>query len=159
HQHNSACCSSSSCSSTAVQNSKNVSNDSHTHEHDTVEKHPDDDEEAHQHQSCCSTSHQAHDHQEHEHSHQHTACCSSSSELQNDAAPAQAAGQRFNWIIRGMDCPSCAQKIENAVKQITEVKQAKVLFATEKLVVDADKDISSAVRATVDAAGYELLDV
>lgn len=159
HQHNSACCSSSSCSSTAVQNSKNVSNDSHTHEHDTVEKHPDDDEEAHQHQSCCSTSHQAHDHQEHEHSHQHTACCSSSSELQNDVAPAQAAGQRFNWIIRGMDCPSCAQKIENAVKQITEVKQAKVLFATEKLVVDADKDISSAVRATVEAAGYELLDV
>ncbi|MEX9542521.1 cation transporter, partial [Escherichia coli] len=56
-----------------------------------------------------------------------------------------------------MDCPSCAQKIENAVKQITEVKQAKVLFATEKLVVDADKDISASVRSTVEAAGYELL--
>lgn len=34
-----------------------------------------------------------------------------------------------------------------------------MLFATEKLVVDADKDISTSVRSTVEAAGYELLEV
>ncbi|WP_368884567.1 zinc/cadmium/mercury/lead-transporting ATPase [Providencia vermicola] len=170
HQHTSSCCSSSStCTSTAVQNSQDVSKDSHTHEQSRVEKHPDDDEEDHQHQHCSSSSHQTHDHKKHdhlhtdhdhkEHDHSHASCCHSSAESQNDVAPAQAAGQRFNWIIRGMDCPSCAQKIENAVKQITEVKQAKVLFATEKLVVDADKDISASVRSTVEAAGYELLEV
>ena len=58
-----------------------------------------------------------------------------------------------------MDCPSCAAKIETAVSQIREVSQAKVLFTTEKLVVDADSDISAAVRTTVEAAGYELHDV
>ncbi len=34
-----------------------------------------------------------------------------------------------------------------------------MLFATEKLVVDANTDISTAVRSTVEAAGYELLEV
>lgn len=58
-----------------------------------------------------------------------------------------------------MDCPSCAAKIENAISQIREVAQAKVLFATEKLVVDADKDVTAVVRSTVEAAGYELHDV
>ncbi|EEB45706.1 cadmium-exporting ATPase [Providencia alcalifaciens DSM 30120] len=61
--------------------------------------------------------------------------------------------------MRGMDCPSCAAKIENAITQIREVAQAKVLFATEKLVVDADKDVTAIVRSTVEAAGYELHDV
>lgn len=58
-----------------------------------------------------------------------------------------------------MDCPSCAAKIENAITQIREVAQAKVLFATEKLVVDADKDVTAIVRSTVEAAGYELHDM
>lgn len=155
HQHTSSCCSSNSCSSTAVQNSQKVSDDSHTHAHSTVEKHPDDDEETHQHTGCSSSSHQTHDHTEH----QHGSACSASHNVADEIEPVQTAGQRFNWIIRGMDCPSCAQKIENAVKQIPQVTQAKVLFATEKLVVDADSDISATVRSTVEAAGYELHDV
>ncbi len=147
HAHTSSCCSaSSSCSSTVTENSKKVSNDSHTHEHSIVEKHPDDDEEPHQH---------AHDHTSH--NHQHGGSCGLPINEVNDTPPLQTAQQRFSWIIRGMDCPSCASKIENAVNQISDVKQAKVLFATEKLVVDADSDISAAVRATVETAGYELL--
>ena len=35
-----------------------------------------------------------------------------------------------------MDCPSCARKIETAVSRVEGVTQARVLFATEKLVVD-----------------------
>lgn len=157
HKHTSSCCASSRCSSITIQNNQDVSNDSHTHEHNAVEKHPDDDEDYHHQASCCATPHQSHDHNDAKH--QHSSSCSLPNSTESDIAPRQAAEQRFNWIIRGMDCPSCAKKIENAVKQITEVKQAKVLFATEKLVVDADSNISVAVRTTVEAAGYKLLEV
>lgn len=145
HSHTSSCCSTTRCSSVSNQSSHQVSEHSPAHEHSVEEKHPDDDEE----------SHHGHD----GHNHQHSGSCSLPADTTPDVTPAQTAGQRFNWIIRGMDCPSCAQKIENAVKQNPEVKQAKVLFATEKLVVDADSDVSVAVRSTVEAAGYELLDV
>ncbi|EMK3757506.1 zinc/cadmium/mercury/lead-transporting ATPase [Providencia rettgeri] len=150
HAHTSSCCSSnSSCSSSIANNSKKVSNDSHTHEHNNVKEYPDDDEESHQHSS----------HQHTSHDHQHGTSCGLNTQTINDVEPTLEAKQRFSWIIRGMDCPSCANKIETAVRQINEVKQAKVLFATEKLVVDANTDISTAVRSTVEAAGYELLEV
>ncbi|WP_340620797.1 zinc/cadmium/mercury/lead-transporting ATPase [Xenorhabdus siamensis] len=67
-----------------------------------------------------------------------------------------SASQRFNWVIHGMDCPSCAGKIENAVKKIPEAKQVKVLFTTEKLVVDADSDIRAAVVQAVKQAGFAI---
>ncbi|EPQ5228139.1 zinc/cadmium/mercury/lead-transporting ATPase [Providencia stuartii] len=163
HVHTSSCCSSSAtCSSVITENSKEVSNDSHTHEHGYTKQHSDDDEESHQHQGCHSPHKHDTDDTHHNHAghgHQHGDSCGLSSNIINDVEPTQAAGQRFSWVIRGMDCPSCANKIETAVGQISEVKQAKVLFATEKLVVDANTDISAAVRSTVEAAGYELLEV
>ncbi|HHR6079014.1 TPA: zinc/cadmium/mercury/lead-transporting ATPase [Providencia alcalifaciens] len=143
HAHSTSCCSGNTCSSATVENSKAVSHDASSHEHhhgdDKNHAHDDDDEKSHQ--------------------HQHGSCCSSTSAANDDVEPTQTAKQRFSWIVRGMDCPSCAAKIENAISQIREVAQAKVLFATEKLVVDADKDVSAAVRSTVEAAGYELHDV
>ncbi|WP_333988091.1 zinc/cadmium/mercury/lead-transporting ATPase [Providencia huaxiensis] len=165
HTHTSSCCSNSgTCSSVITENSKEVSNGSHTHEHGYTKQHSDDDEESHQHQGCHSshehdTDDTHHNHSHAGHDHQHGDSCGLSANIINDVEPTQAAGQRFSWVIRGMDCPSCANKIETAVGQISEVKQAKVLFATEKLVVDANTDISAAVRSTVEAAGYELLEV
>ena len=154
HTHTSSCCSGSSCSSAANENSQKVSNDSHTHEHSSVDKHADDDdEESHSRDSHCAPQH--HDHS----NHKHNTCCELPTDAINDVAPQQAAQQRFSWVIRGMDCPSCANKIETAVAQISDVKQAKVLFSTEKLIVDADRDISLTVRETVETAGYVLLEV
>lgn len=161
HVHSSSCCSSNStCSSAIVENDKKVSNDSHTSEHSAVKKNPDDDEEAHHHIGDHSAhEHAVNDNHHKGHNHQHGNSCGLTPDVANEVEPTQAASQRFSWIIRGMDCPSCANKIETAVKQISEVKQAKVLFATEKLVVDANTDISVAVRSTVETAGYELLEV
>lgn len=140
HAHSTSCCSGNSCSSASVENSKAVSHDASSHEH----HHGDD---------------KNHAHDDDEKSHQHGSCCSSTSAANDDVEPTQTAKQRFSWIVRGMDCPSCASKIENAISQIHEVAQAKVIFATEKLVVDADKDVTAVVRSTVEAAGYELHDV
>ncbi|MEZ8106653.1 zinc/cadmium/mercury/lead-transporting ATPase [Vibrio cortegadensis] len=43
-----------------------------------------------------------------------------------------------SWKVSGMDCPSCARKIETAIQNVEGVVNAKVLFATEKLVVNFD---------------------
>ncbi|WP_391527898.1 zinc/cadmium/mercury/lead-transporting ATPase [Photorhabdus akhurstii] len=117
----------------------------------------------HQHGSCCATttcSDQAKQVSEHLHNHEHGKDCSHkhshSHDTQETQAPELLASQRFSWVVNGMDCPSCARKIETAVSKIPEVKQAKVLFATEKLVVDADTDIRSAVIQAVNQAGFAL---
>ncbi|MFW7523208.1 zinc/cadmium/mercury/lead-transporting ATPase [Vibrio ostreicida] len=54
----------------------------------------------------------------------------------DDSDPSSSATQ--SWKVGGMDCPSCAQKIETAVRKVAGVSDAKVLFATEKLVVKFD---------------------
>ncbi|RAW97152.1 MULTISPECIES: zinc/cadmium/mercury/lead-transporting ATPase [unclassified Photorhabdus] len=121
----------------------------------------------HQHGSCCATTtcsdqaKQVSEHlHNHEHEHEHGKTCSHkhhpSHDTQETQAPELLANQRFSWVVNGMDCPSCARKIETAVSKIPEVKQAKVLFATEKLVVDADTDIRSAVIQAVNQAGFAL---
>ncbi|WP_176442048.1 cation transporter, partial [Zobellella denitrificans] len=44
-------------------------------------------------------------------------------------------GSRHPWRIAGMDCPSCAAKIETAVRRLPGVQSAEVRFATERLLV------------------------
>lgn len=71
-------------------------------------------------------------------------------------APAQG-NSRHSWQVLGMDCPSCARKIETAVSRVSGVQQARVLFATEKLVVDLAPGLSpDPVTAAVLAAGFQL---
>lgn len=62
-----------------------------------------------------------------------------------------------SWQVGGMDCPACAKKIENAVRNIDGVIQAKVLFATEKLVVNFnDQSLSESIERVVQKAGFPL---
>lgn len=63
---------------------------------------------------------------------------------------------RYSWVVNGMDCAACARKVETAARQVSGVKQAKVLFATEKLLVDADEDVRAQIEKAVTAAGYTL---
>ncbi|WP_031343442.1 cation transporter, partial [Yersinia pestis] len=65
--------------------------------------------------------------------------------------------QRFSWQVKGMDCPSCARKIENAISGLDGVEKVKVLFTTEKLVVDARADVRSLVQKAVIATGFSLV--
>lgn len=62
------------------------------------------------------------------------------------------------WKVAGMDCPSCARKVEKATGSLPGVSSTKVLFATEKLVVRVDElrylsDVESAVKS----AGFRLI--
>lgn len=150
HQHDSHCCDSatpvSSCASKAP----------HDHQDQGVSESPGDEEPpragCHS-QGCCSPQpphDHDHDHHEHDH-HEHTA---------DTAEPLIAPEQdsrRHSWQVLGMDCPSCARKIETAVSRVAGVQQARVLFATEKLVVDLAPGLSpDPVTAAVLAAGFRL---
>lgn len=100
-------------------------------------------------QACCSAPlSPAHDHK-HEHGHDMPP-------VDPLVAPAQG-NSRHSWQVMGMDCPSCARKIETAVSRVSGVQQARVLFATEKLVVDLAPGLSpDPVTAAVLAAGFQL---
>ncbi|MCK7229924.1 Zn(II)/Cd(II)/Pb(II) translocating P-type ATPase ZntA [Enterobacter asburiae] len=81
-------------------------------------------------------------------------CCEGACETQTQPLP--ESGNRYSWVINGMDCAACARKVENAVKQVPGVSHAQVLFATEKLLVSADNDVSKQVEDAVSKAGYTL---
>ena len=88
----------------------------------------------------------------------HSDCCASNAcETQVESVP-PADGLRYSWVVNGMDCAACARKVENAVKQIQGVNHVQVLFATEKLLVDAASNITAQVEAAVAKAGYTLRD-
>lgn len=80
--------------------------------------------------------------------------CSTPAPLVSDAIE----GTRYTWKVAGMDCAACARKVENAVRQVSGVNQVQVLFATEKLVVDADPDLRQQIERAVQNAGYTLRD-
>lgn len=42
------------------------------------------------------------------------------------------------YTIENLDCPMCAAKIENGIKNLSCVKDAKVVFATKTLLIDTD---------------------
>ena len=81
-------------------------------------------------------------------------CCEGACETQTQTLP--ESGNRYSWVVNGMDCAACARKVENAVKQVPGVSHVQVLFATEKLLVSADNDVSKQVEDAVSKAGYSL---
>ncbi|WP_281677430.1 cation transporter [Eggerthia catenaformis] len=40
-----------------------------------------------------------------------------------------------------VDCAACAQKMEDAAKKVTGVKEVKITFMTQKMTVEADDDM------------------
>ncbi|GAL59398.1 lead/cadmium/zinc-transporting P-type ATPase ZntA [Pseudescherichia vulneris NBRC 102420] len=86
---------------------------------------------------------------------QEACCCAETCETQR-AAPLPESGNRYTWVVNGMDCAACARKVENAVRQVAGVEQVQVLFATEKLLVNASGNVSAQVEAAVKNAGYAL---
>lgn len=86
-------------------------------------------------------------------------CCSDHACSTETAAENEALNQaRYSWQVEGMDCAACARKVETAVRQVPGVSQVQVLFATEKLLVNADGDVRPQVESAVRAAGYKLRD-
>ena len=63
-----------------------------------------------------------------------------------------------SWIISGMDCPSCARKIETAVKKVAGVAEARVAFATEKLLIKAkNENVFREVEKVITETGFSII--
>jgi len=62
------------------------------------------------------------------------------------------------WQIEGMDCPSCAVKIETLARGLKGVHDARVSLATERLRIELDPGLITpeAVAAAIRQAGYRL---
>jgi len=96
--------------------------------------------------SCCSSG---------------TACAASSSASPQDEE--EEAGSQshlsLSWVVQGMDCPACAQKVEKAVSSIDGVTSTQVRFATQKLVIQLERPINvELIKQSVEAIGFSLVD-
>jgi cation transport ATPase len=49
------------------------------------------------------------------------------------------------FIIEGLDCASCASKMEVAINKLDGVKEASVNFMTQRLVIEVDEDKMSSI--------------
>ena len=87
------------------------------------------------------------------------ACCADSDTCSSSIEQTVIdSSDRYSWHVEGMDCAACARKVENAVKNIADVQQVQVLFATEKLLVKSNRDVRTEVEQAVTSAGYKLSD-
>ena len=68
--------------------------------------------------------------------------------------------EKKTYVVEGMTCSACANRVERVVKKLEGVDKASVNFATEKLTVEIDKDKikEDEIKAVVDKAGYKLLE-
>ncbi|OOE60904.1 zinc/cadmium/mercury/lead-transporting ATPase [Salinivibrio kushneri] len=77
------------------------------------------------------------------------------------ASSPQLSSITHEWVVTGMDCPSCAAKLEKAIHATPGVESAQVLFATEKLRValthDASTETQSAIEQAAKKAGFPLV--
>ncbi|WP_319536572.1 zinc/cadmium/mercury/lead-transporting ATPase [uncultured Vibrio sp.] len=84
--------------------------------------------------------------------------CSSSEPLEEEAPERTSISSiRSSWLVSDMDCPSCALKLEKAITSLEGVNNAKVLFATEKLVVEFnDHSLTPVIEQTARQTGFPL---
>ncbi|WP_261903849.1 zinc/cadmium/mercury/lead-transporting ATPase [Vibrio fortis] len=103
--------------------------------------------------SCCATT---------ESSAGGESCCGSDSGEEDRLSSVVELQSKLtqSWLVSGMDCPACARKVEKAVSAIPGVVEAKVLFATEKLVVKYDQvELTETIETAVQKTGFSLNEV
>lgn len=64
-----------------------------------------------------------------------------------------------SYQLETLVCPSCAMKIEGAVKRVKGVKEVQVLFNASKVKVGFDESQGEAaeIRKTIEGLGFEVL--
>ncbi len=153
HEHTSSGC----CGSKAQEHAE----ESHVHEHASSgccgSKAQEHTEESHAHSHCSGHDHVHHHHDGEPCTHHHAPSHTKIEEAEIEAKLRHQSGYNQSWIVVGMDCPSCASKLEKAILSIGGVDSAKVLFATEKLVVNGrSNDLAPLIQDKVASLGYQL---
>ena len=110
-----------------------------------------------------SASHQEHHQVQELNSCSGSGCCrateSAAEEQTLEAELIQSAhSNTFSWKVQNMDCPSCASKLEKALSGIDGVETAKVMFATQKLIVNCQSDsLAGVIETKAKETGFPLV--
>lgn len=69
--------------------------------------------------------------------------------------------QKADIQLETLTCPSCLQKIENAVKNLEGIETVKVLFNASKAKVTHDENIVTKedIKNAIEAVGYEVKNI
>ena len=70
---------------------------------------------------------------------------------------ADTSEERLSWRVQGMDCPSCAAKVEKAVARLPGVHSPRLNFTAERLSLALAKGIQAEALAARAAAGEAIL--
>ncbi|WP_392565470.1 zinc/cadmium/mercury/lead-transporting ATPase [Utexia brackfieldae] len=111
----------------------------------------------HLHHHTADIHQHTHDHVHHDHEESDSIPPIPDTAEQNNPINAVAADQQYSWKIAGMDCISCAKKIENSLKSLPAVSQTRLIFATEKLVVTAnssDPSLATQIEENIRRLGF-----
>ena len=67
--------------------------------------------------------------------------------------------KQYIFDVKGMTCSACANRIEKVTSKLEGVELSSVNFATEKLTITLDEDVTNygQIQAAVEKAGYELV--
>ena len=124
----------------------------HDHGHDHGHCHDDHCDHGHDHGHC----HDDHCDCGHEHGHEHEHCHDDHCDCghhHHDEMPARelSAEPTFSYTVVGLDCPNCALEVQNAVRMLKEVEDARLVYATATLEVVAsdDTDVKACKRAVL----------
>lgn len=103
--------------------------ESHEHNHDHGHDH--------EHEGCCGGHDHDHDHEHsHEHGHDHNhdhGDCGGACSLEGHEAHEVVGKNKISLFVQGLDCASCAAKVEREVAAMNGVNDASLAFATGKL--------------------------
>ena len=139
---------------------ENTGNPEHDHAHDHSHTHDHD---------CCDHDH---DHEDgcscgcgHDHDHDHEDGCSCGcgrDHDHDDEPPRELKGKpNFSFHVLDVDCPSCARTTQNAVRALSCVEDARLIYATATLDVVAEENVTvdeckRQVLACVRSCGQDL---
>ncbi len=114
-------------------------NHGHEHDHGHGHDHCDHDDccgHDHDHEGCC----------DHDHDHDHDDCCHDGHCHCHDHGPIVEReleeAPSFSYHVLGIDCPSCAQGTQNAVRMLPCVEDARLVYATATLEVIAEENVT-----------------
>ena len=48
---------------------------------------------------------------------------------------------KLKYSLKGLDCANCAQKVQERVSKLENVRECSVVFATTKMFVETDTDL------------------
>ncbi|MGJ9384699.1 heavy metal translocating P-type ATPase [Salipaludibacillus sp. CF4.18] len=84
-------------------------------------------------------------------------CCSREKEESSNNHITSVNGEKVDYRIYGMDCPSCAITIENALRRLDNIQEAKVTYNTSKLQVIGTNALSSdSIENEVQKLGFKI---